>query len=58
MIFSVTTGHLPEIDTKSLRADLVNELQSGASFGTIGPVIALAVLITSAALKPRAGEPD
>jgi hypothetical protein len=22
----VTTGHLPEIDTKSLRADLVNEL--------------------------------
>jgi len=23
MILSVTTGHLPEIDTKSLRADLV-----------------------------------
>jgi hypothetical protein len=34
----VTTGHLPEIDTKSLRVDLVNELQSGASFGRIGPV--------------------
>ena len=51
MILSVTTGHLPEIDTKSLRADLVkNELQSGASFGTIGHGIALAVLITIAAL--------